>query len=141
MKKYLLLLVGLTIIACSKDDDSGNTIDPLIGTWTVEDGNDSGTLVFNQDGTFTQVWRYQNDSYGDEFGGTWRNNGSDFSATIQIYTTTEENSEGIDDGEEYIDAIVFSEDFNSWQYQEERCSAVEGSDFCDDYENETYIRQ
>ena len=132
-------MVGLTVISCSKDDDAGRTTDPLIGTWTLGDEDDSGTVVFNEDGTFTETWYYLADTQNpDTYSGTWRNNGSDFSSTIQIYTF---NSEGIDDGEEETSGIIFTDDFNSWQLQEEQCSEAQGSDFCDDYENDIWYRQ
>lgn len=118
-------MVGLTVISCSKEDDAGRTTDPLIGTWTLEDDGDSATLVFNEDGTFTQAWYYFYDTQNlDTFSGTWRNNGSDFSSTTQIYTTTEQNSEGIDDGEEETIVIIFSDDFNSFSYDDEDYTVV-----------------
>lgn len=114
--------MGLTLIACGSndDDDVGRTTDPIIGTWTVDDRGDSATIVFNEDGTFTQAWSYSYDPQNpDIFSGTWRNNGSDFSSTTQIYTTTEQNSEGIDDGEEDTFVIIFSDDFNSFYIQDD----------------------
>lgn len=118
-------MVGLTVISCSKDDDAGRTTDPLIGTWTVEGEGFSVTAVFNEDGTFTRTEYYQGDTQNPDISlGTWRNNGSDFSSTIQIYTFTTVNSEG--NGEDYIETpeITFTDDFNSWQPNEDYCDNV-----------------
>ena len=36
MKKLLLFFVShMALLSCSSDDDSGNTIDPIIGTWNA----------------------------------------------------------------------------------------------------------
>lgn len=124
MKRYLLLLVGLTIISCSKDDDSpnenGRTTDPLIGTWVQSDEEygESGTIIVNSNGSYSVSWIYRDTpDDNDSSSGTWSNRGSDFNSTTQIYDFTNNS-----DGENYTETVNYSEDFNShWEtgYPEE----------------------
>lgn len=92
MKKRILLFSILIFIlnACSSDDSS-QSIDPLIGTWTFYQSFDNGvefpsefcdlneTLIVNPDGTssFT-VYTYESDDnckISDSDVGTWENKG------------------------------------------------------------------
>lgn len=62
MKKHLLLFLGLTLIACSSndedDEDARRTIDPIIVTWTsepydtLEFDDVTDTIVFNSNSTW-----------------------------------------------------------------------------------------
>lgn len=110
MKKYVLLLVGLTIIACSKDDDNepGVTTDPLIGTWRTAQGGDTGTMIINSNGSGTV--NYTSDDLEDEMVSfTWTNVGSDFTSLTQLYTFSGP------EGNDTAAVIRFAADFNSWQ--------------------------
>lgn len=114
MKKYLLLLVGLTIIACSSDDDNepGSTTDPFIGTWRTAQGGDTGTMIINSNGSGTINYTYE--EFEDETTSfTWTNAGSDFTSLIQVYTLTGTDGEGSDTVS--TESVRFAPDFNSWQ--------------------------
>ena len=109
MKKYVLLIVGFAIIACSKDDDNepGVTTDPLIGTWRTAQGGDTGTMIINSNGSGTVNYTY--DDFEDEMVSfTWTNVGSDFTSLTQVYTLS--SPEGNETA-----AVRFASDFNSWQ--------------------------
>ena len=105
MKKYLLLLVGLTIIACSKDDDTptqSRTIDPLIVTWTssYEDLGETYTnkLTVRPNGTLTFLDDYLiRDGMIEEgtVNRTWMNAATNpnFNTTTQNYVFGSENLE------------------------------------------------
>jgi|TARA_R110000796_G_scaffold33128_1_gene86190 hypothetical protein len=114
MKKILLLVIGLTIISCSSDDDDV-TIDPLIGVWESEYGGGSETLSVNSNGTF--VFLYEYDDYVNEDDeterGEWSNSGSDFTSFSQTYALSFDEYPDDDDVEI---TPIFSEDFNSWTY-------------------------
>ena len=93
MKKTLLLLIGLTIISCSSDDDNTRTTDPFIGTWIrsypyTENGieyNSVETYIVTSDGTLGDGTYIQ--TFGDDDGkelkiddratvnGIWENSG------------------------------------------------------------------
>ena len=110
MKKILLLLIGLTIISCSSDDDNTRTTDPLIDTWiriynfTYNDGIEvpnEETLIFNSNGTsiYTDVLSAN---------GVWQNNGTDFNLLNQSYSLS------FDNDDESTSQIRFESDFNSF---------------------------
>ena len=117
MKKLLSLLFVFTLIACgggSDDDESmGRTTDPLIGSWSITPFDGEHSLVINANGNFTVRIVEEGEEYVSS--GTWSNNGSDFNATVQIYTVTnsgevetvsarynENFSEFISDGSTYV---------------------------------------
>tara|TARA_B110000027_G_C15956899_1_gene228097 strand:- start:152 stop:514 length:363 start_codon:yes stop_codon:yes gene_type:complete len=109
MKKILLLLIGLTIISCSSDDEA---TDPFIGTWyatKIDRGiESSSTLAINSNGTFTVVFESDDGLDEDDSSGEWSNSGSDFTSFSQIYTLK------FNDEDNDIITVIFSEDFNSW---------------------------
>lgn len=57
MKKFVLLVLGLSIMSCSSDDDkysesvSQILTDPIIGVWQSQEG--LFTATFNENGTLT----------------------------------------------------------------------------------------
>ena len=110
MKKFTLLFIAATLIACgAKDDDedtSGRTTDPFIGTWQTSDGGEVVTIANNADGTSSM-------SYTDGIGGgygTWRNASSN--PNFNSYTQTYIFDEGTED--EASETLTFSSDFSSW---------------------------
>ena len=117
MKKILLLLIGLTIISCSSDDDNTRTTDPLIGVWETEFRGARTIYTVNTNGTFVRLYEYDDDHNEKYLEGTtngeWSNSRSDFNSLSQIYALSFEGG-GID--EYYRLAPIFSEDFNSWTY-------------------------
>ena len=98
-----------TLIACgggSNDDESmGRTTDPLIGSWSITPFDGEHSLVINANGNFTVRIVEEGEEYVTS--GTWSNNGSDFNATVQIYTV-------IVDGEEEITTNRYNEDFSEF---------------------------
>ena len=121
MKKILLLLIGLTIISCSSDDEA---TDPFIGTWyatKIDRGiESSSTLAINSNGTFTAVFESDDDDYEDDSSGEWSNSGSDFTSFNQIYTFNNLITIYGDGFEEFTEeetmSVIFSEDFNSFVF-------------------------
>ena len=68
-KTLLFLVANLTLLSCTSKDDSGNTTDPIIGTWETSGSSDEFfdeeetiaveinfelSLTFNADGTGNQ---------------------------------------------------------------------------------------
>ena len=112
MKKILLLVIGLTIISCSSDDDD-ITIDPLIGVWESEYEVGSETLTVNSNGTFIFLYEYDDGTDDAADGEEWSNSGSDFTSFSQTYALSFDEYPDDDDWEI---TPIFSEDFNSWTY-------------------------
>ena len=113
MKKFLLILVGLTLISCGGNEDdvpetTGRTTDPIIGVWAELDSD--GTEL-DRDATFNSNGTFLNIISDGQVSGTWVNNGSDFDALTQVYTLTITDSNGVFNSELTIN---FSSDFNSW---------------------------
>ena len=117
------LLIGLTIVSCSSDDDnSTGTTDPLIDTWTTSytelgvayndsyKTNSNGTYIYTKDDEYTET-------------GKWSNDGTDFNFLNQSYSLTIDNSPVSG----YNITARFSSDFNSFEFFEE--------------EDNVYIRQ
>ena len=153
MKKILLLLIGLTIISCSSDDDNTRTTDPFIGTWIrsypyTENGieyNSVETYIVTSDGTLGDGTYIQ--TFGDDDGiddratvnGIWENSGildennpnnnntykpADFNLLNQIYSFSGTRNGGYAVGA--ISKVVkFTSDFNSFTYPD-------GNDFLAD---------
>jgi len=113
MKKILLLLIGLTIISCSSDDDDTRTTDPLIGVWESEYEVGSETLTVKSNGTFIFLYEYDDGTDDDADLGEWSNSGSDFTSFSQTYALSFDKYPDEDDDEI---TPIFSEDFNSWTY-------------------------
>ena len=113
MKKILLLLIGLTIISCSSDDDDTRTTDPLIGVWESEYEVGSETLTVKSNGTFIFLYEYDDGTDDAADGGEWSNSGSDFTSFSQTYALSFDKYPDEDDDEI---TPIFSEDFNSWTY-------------------------
>ena len=108
MKKLIILFLGLAIISCggSDDDESmGRTTDPLIGSWSITPFEGEHSLVINANGNFTVRVVEEGEEYVTT--GTWSNNGSDYDASVQIYTV-------IVDGEEEITTNRYNEDFSEF---------------------------
>ena len=105
-----------TLIACgggSDDDESmGRTTDPLIGSWSLTPFEGEHSLVINANGNFTVRVVEEGEEYVSS--GMWSNNGSDYDASVQIYTVTgddediltvrynEDFSEFVSDGSTYV---------------------------------------
>ena len=117
------LLIGLTIVSCSSDDDnSTGTTDPLIDTWTTSytelgvayndsyKTNSNGIYIYTEDDEYTET-------------GKWSNDGTDFNFLNQSYSLTIDNSPVSG----YNITARFSSDFNSFEFFEE--------------EDNVYIRQ
>ena len=127
MKKTLLfLVVTLTLLSCSSDDDSGNTTDPIIGTWETSGSSDEYfdeeetiaveinfeySLTFNTDGTAIQNYSFSTTLEGEEFSDsgsidfTWENTASnpDFDSINQTYRAT-----FTEDGESDTSVLAFT---------------------------------
>jgi hypothetical protein len=140
MKKTLLLLIGLTIISCSSDDEDTRTTDPLIGTWiksfpVTENGieyNIAWTYIINSDGTdiYTESDEDGIDDYSTR-NGVWENDGTDFNLLNQSYAFS---------GDDYFDytlQIRFESDFNSFEILNECDELDEDEEYCGVF----YIRQ
>ena len=110
MKKLLSILFVFTLIACgggSDDDESmGRTTDPLIGSWSITPFDGEHSLVINANGSLTV--RFVEEGEESVNTGTWSNNGSDYDASVQIYTVI------VDDGEEEITTNRYNEDFSEF---------------------------
>ena len=143
MKKTLLLLIGLTIISCSSDDEDTRTTDPLIGTWiksypVTENGieyNIAETYIINADGTYISTDGDEDgiDDYSTQ-NGVWENDGTDFNLLNQSYAFS---------GDDYFVAfnytlqIRFESDFNSFEILNECDELDEDEEYCGVF----YIRQ
>jgi hypothetical protein len=143
MKKILLLLIGLTIISCSSDDEDTRTTDPLIGTWiksypVTENGieyNIAETYIINSDGTYISTDGDEDgiDDYSTQ-NGVWENDGTDFNLLNQSYAFS---------GDDYFVAfnytlqIRFESDFNSFEILNECDELDEDEEYCGVF----YIRQ
>jgi hypothetical protein len=143
MKKTLLLLIGLTIISCSSDDEDTRTTDPLIGTWiksfpVTENGieyNIAETYIINSDGTYISTDGDEDgiDDYSTQ-NGVWENDGTDFNLLNQSYAFS---------GDDYFVAfnytlqIRFESDFNSFEILNECDELDEDEEYCGVF----YIRQ
>jgi hypothetical protein len=120
MKKILLLLIGLTIISCSSDDEDTRTTDPLIGTWiksypVTENGieyNIAETYIINSDGTYISTDGDEDgiDDYSTQ-NGVWENDGTDFNLLNQSYSFSFDDDT---DGEVQESQLRFESDFNSF---------------------------
>ena len=120
MKKTLLLLIGLTIISCSSDDEDTRTTDPLIGTWiksypVTENGieyNIAETYIINSDGTYISTDGDEDgiDDYSTQ-NGVWENDGTDFNLLNQSYAFSGDDYFG---AMNYTYPIRFESDFNSF---------------------------
>jgi len=120
MKKILLLLIGLTIISCSSDDEDTRTTDPLIGNWiksytVIENGieyNIAETYIINSDGTYIYTDGDEDgiDDYSTQ-NGVWENDGTDFNLLNQSYAFSGDDYFG---AMNYTYPIRFESDFNSF---------------------------
>ena len=154
MKKIILLLIGLTIISCSSDDDDTRTTDPFIGTWiksypATEDGieyNITETYIITFDpecpyscGTYIYTIGYDDEApnYFSEnvFSekGDWQIVGldrripstADFNLLNQSYNFSKEiRFEGDLLSEEWKMQIRFESDFNSFEILTYNCSEL-----------------
>ena len=102
MKKLLLLTTIFLVFACSKDDNSNNGVDPLIGTWSgtqsyseeIEGETITAsvevTFTFNADGSGTEVFSYtfEGETETETEPTTWSNTSSNpnLSSTNQSYS-------------------------------------------------------
>ena len=146
MKKTLLFLVAnLTLLSCTSKDDSGNTTDPIIGTWETSGSSDEFfdeeetiaveinfelSLTFNADGTGNQKASFWTPFEGEEFlesetlNFTWKNIASNpnFDSINQTYGLT-----FIEDGESDTSVLTFtySADFKSVTTTDEDGGIVE----------------
>ena len=115
MKKLKLLPLLFLVFACSSDemnDNSTNTVDPIIGVWTgkAEFTNDGVTTT----GTGTLIFRSNGDLILEGFTGGWINNdgNADFNSVNQSYTLI-----SVEDELEFKDPFLnvkFSNDFDSF---------------------------
>ena len=93
MKKIILLLIGLTIISCSSDDEEGvGATDPFIGTWEQPDSSHptyggNYTYTINANGSITYGQTYINDESCPNSVASWQNTSEvqDFSNVNQKY--------------------------------------------------------
>ena len=149
MKKILLLLIGLTIISCSSDDDNTRTTDPFIGTWiksypATENGieyNSVETYIVTSDGTYKYTsgddsisGYYEIDDY-DTQNGVWENDETDFNLLNQSYVFS-----GVDNLVGILNftlPIRFESDFNSFEILNECDEYDEDEEYCGVF----YIRQ
>ena len=149
MKKILLLLIGLTIISCSSDDDNTRTTDPFIGTWIrsypyTENGieyNSVETYIVTSDGTYKYTsgddsisGYYEIDDY-DTQNGVWENDETDFNLLNQSYVFS-----GVDNLVGILNftlPIRFESDFNSFEILNECDEYDEDEEYCGVF----YIRQ
>ena len=169
MKKTLLLLIGLTIISCSSDDEDTRTTDPLIGTWIksypyTENGieyNSVETFIVTSDGTLGDGTYIQ--TFGDDDGiddratvnGIWENSGildennpnnnntykpADFNLLNQIYSFSGTTNDGSDMDSSFV-PLGFTSDFNSFNYLNECDEYDEDEEFAIDYCGVFFIRQ
>ena len=112
MKKLLFFPLLIIVFACSSDeidDDTENSVDPLIGSWTFSYEGDTTQAVIKSDGTMTET-----QSNGDFVNAIWVNLGENFKSRLQNYTLSVE-----EDGT-YYNAIfnaTFSEDFDFFSYE------------------------
>ena len=149
MKKTLLLLIGLTIISCSSDDEDTRTTDPFIGTWiksypVTENGieyNSVETYIVTSDGTYKYTsgddsisGYYEIDDY-DTQNGVWENDETDFNLLNQSYVFS-----GVDNLVGILNftlPIRFESDFNSFEILNECDEYDEDEEYCGVF----YIRQ
>lgn len=67
MKNFFgLLLVAITITACSSDDDSGNDTTTLEGTWKMTTFNTENAYDLNNDGTASKSVMNETNCYQNE---------------------------------------------------------------------------
>ena len=112
MKKTLLLLIGLTIISCSSDDDT-RTTDPIIGTWLEDEGDGNlSTFVFNSNYSFTE------NSNDFSITGSWENdaevNEENFELLNQRYWLDGIGPSDVAAGSSSDISFLFSGDFSSY---------------------------
>lgn len=95
--KKILFFIGLSffLLSCSSDNDSGNNIDPIIGTWeggvTTEEYTFLISITFNSEGTGLESYNFsttdgsEQDSGSENF--TWENTAlnPDFNSLNQTY--------------------------------------------------------
>jgi len=159
MKKILLLLIGLTIISCSSDDDT-RTTDPFIGTWiksypVTENGieyNIAETYIITPDPECPYSCGDYIYTIGDDDGGIddrATQNGrfsifgvdinspitADFNLLNQSYSLSKNLQNGL--SEEYTLQIRFESDFNSFEILNECDEYDEDEEYCGVF----YIRQ
>lgn len=109
MKKLILLLViGLTVMACPNDDvDDPISENPIVGTWKflesfendvpedIEPCDTEGALVFEENGNFSGEYYVDDNEDGvcelEEMDmGTWSNTGNLYTITIDGESETKE---------------------------------------------------
>ena len=64
MKKLLsFIALSFLLLSCSSDNDSGNNIDPIIGTWeggiTTEEYTFLISITFNSEGTGIESYNFE----------------------------------------------------------------------------------
>ena len=124
MKKFVLLVLGLSIMSCSSDDDkyseSASQIltDPIIGVWQSQEG--LFTATFNENGTLTisngnmhpydmfDSWCKNVDQTVTGFWGNFFY-GRNFENDQQFYTIMDL----CDEGRSKTYVYIFSNDFNT----------------------------
>ena len=144
MKKTILLLVGIAVISCSKDDDTTNGTDPIIGTWlNTQDGADlfdeedeemgeidltfNFTLAFNSNGTLSQEVAFTstdpliqsllselNEEEGGVSTGSWVN-----SSNSPDYSNTRQTYSVTTEGETDNFSISFNSSFTEFSLSED----------------------
>jgi len=116
VKKLKLLPLLFIVFACSSDeinDDSTNTLDPIIGTWEGRDLNDLKVQMIVTSDNWTFI---SSDPEIENSTIQWRNmvGEPDYNTRTQTYQL-------IIDGVEYADEIytlTFSQDFNTFLFEE-----------------------
>lgn len=144
MKRIILLLIGIAIISCSKDDDTTNGTDPIIGTWlSTRDGADlfdeedeeigeidltfNFTLIFNSNGTLSQEVAFTstdpliqsllselNEEEGGVSTGSWVNSSSN-----PDYSNTRQTYSVTTEGETDNISISFNSSFTEFSLSED----------------------
>ena len=144
MKKFILLLVGITIISCSKDNNETNGTDPIIGTWLstqegadiIEEGDEdigdinltfNFTLVFNSNGTLSQEIEFTstdsliqsllselNEEEGGVSMGSWEN-----SSNSPNFSNTKQTYSITTEGETENISLTFNSSFTEFSLSED----------------------
>ena len=117
MKKHLLLLFSLIIIACSKDDDSDNisflekydgfgyvSTDDIDDSYYVFFSNSNNFITFVEDGDGFDTYCY---SFRE---GNNTEDGFDYSVSIEVNNSSRlvVNIDYVDDGQYYTDILEYS---------------------------------
>lgn len=144
MKKFILLLVGITIISCSKDNTETNGTDPIIATWLstqegadiIEEGDEdigdinltfNFTLVFNSNGTLSQEIEFTstdsliqsllselNEEEGGVSMGSWEN-----SSNSPNFSNTRQTYSITTEGETENISLTFNSSFTEFSLSED----------------------